>query len=98
MRSSRSTDPVRRAAPAFWTRCQELGYIDFGSIIYFAYRLLREHPRIARSLAARCLWFLVDEFQDTTDLQIEILRAVYETGRSKFFLVGDVAQSIYGFT
>ncbi len=90
--------PVTRAAPYFWARCLELGYIDFGTIIYGSFRLLRDHPRIARSLSAKFAWILVDEFQDTTELQIELLKLVHAAGLSKFFLVGDLAQSIYSFT
>jgi DNA helicase-2/ATP-dependent DNA helicase PcrA len=91
-------DAVMRAAPHFWTRCAELDYIDFGTIVYDSYRLLRDHPWIARSLCAKYAWFLVDEFQDTTELQIEILKLLHSTSRSRFFAVGDLAQSIYGFT
>jgi DNA helicase-2/ATP-dependent DNA helicase PcrA len=91
-------DAVLLAAPHFWARSAALGYIDFSSIIYGAYRLLRDHPHIAQTLCARYPWFLVDEFQDTTEVQIEILKLLYQTNRSSFFVVGDLAQSIYSFT
>jgi DNA helicase II / ATP-dependent DNA helicase PcrA len=90
--------PVSNAAPHYWRRCAELGYIDFGNILYGSYCLLRDFPRIARSLCAKFPWFLIDEFQDTTELQIEVLRILHGTERSKFFMVGDFAQSIFGFT
>jgi DNA helicase-2/ATP-dependent DNA helicase PcrA len=89
---------VSRAAPHFWAECLARGYIDFGTIIFDAYQLLRDHPRIAATLSARFRWFLVDEFQDTTELQIEILKLLHATGRSLLFAVGDLAQSIYAFT
>jgi DNA helicase-2/ATP-dependent DNA helicase PcrA len=91
-------EPVRRAAPYFWQKCEELGFVDFGNIIYKAYCLLRDYPMIARSLSARFSCVLVDEFQDTTELQIEILKLIHAQGRSRIFAVGDPAQSIYGFT
>jgi len=93
-----NNDAIVRAAPHWWQRCAELGYVDFGTIIYGSYRVLRDNPQIAMSLAAKFPWFLVDEFQDTTDLQIELLKLIHATGRSRFFLVGDLAQSIFGFT
>lgn len=89
---------VSQATPHFWARCAALRYVDFGTIIYEAYCLLRDHPQIASSLCARFAWILVDEFQDTTELQVEILKVLFGTGRSHFFTVGDLAQSIYGFT
>jgi DNA helicase-2/ATP-dependent DNA helicase PcrA len=91
-------EPVRRAAPHFWQKCAELGFVDFASIIYKSYCLLRDHLMIARSLASRFSSFLVDEFQDTTELQIEILKLIHAQGRSRIFAVGDPAQSIFGFT
>ena len=90
-------EPVRRTASHFWARCAELGYIDFGTIVFGAYRLLLDHPRISMTLCARFRWFLIDEFQDTSELQIEILKLLHATGRSSFFAVGDLAQSIFSF-
>ncbi|MBU1663752.1 UvrD-helicase domain-containing protein, partial [Patescibacteria group bacterium] len=37
------------------------------------------------------------QFQDTSALQVDIFRKIAEAGHSKFFLVGDPCQSIYGF-
>lgn len=91
-------EAVSRAAPFFWAECQARGYITFNSIIYGAYQLLRDFPALGAGLCARYPWFLIDEFQDTTELQIEILRLLHRTGRTRFFAVGDLAQSIYGFT
>lgn len=89
---------VARAAPFFWRRCIELGYLDFSLIIYRSYLIIRDHPHVARTLCSKFAWFLIDELQDTTELQIEMLRRLYDVGNSRFFLVGDLAQSIYGFT
>lgn len=90
-------EAVRRAAPYYWERCRELDYVDFGTIVYEAYELLRDHPMIGQAIGAKYAWFLIDEFQDTSELQIEILSLLYAVGRSRFFIVGDLAQSIFGF-
>jgi DNA helicase II / ATP-dependent DNA helicase PcrA len=39
----------------------------------------------------------VDEFQDTTDLQVEILALIAGAKRTRFLLVGDPYQSIFRF-
>ena len=39
---------------------------------------------------------MVDEYQDTNDLQNAIFNALSDNGKN-MFLVGDVKQSIYGF-
>ena len=93
-----TNEAVRRAAPHFWRRCEALGFIDFGNIIYKAYCLIRDNPMVARSVASRFSCFLVDEFQDTTELQIAILKLIHAEGSSRIFAVGDPAQSIFGFT
>ena len=84
-------------ALSFWNRLQSQGLIDFPNIIYYAYRLLSERPSIAYSLACKYAWLLVDEFQDTTSLQIEIFRQIARFRQTKYFMVGDPYQSIFGF-
>ena len=49
------------------------------------------------AIASRFAWILVDEFQDTTELQVEILTLIAKRARTRFLLVGDPFQSIYRF-
>jgi DNA helicase-2/ATP-dependent DNA helicase PcrA len=81
----------------FWERLRRKKLIDFPNIVYYAYKLINERPSIGHALSCKYAWFLVDEFQDTTALQVEIFRKLSQFGHSKFFLVGDPYQSIYGF-
>lgn len=50
----------------------------------------------AKELSNKFFAVLVDEYQDTNDLQNTIFNALSDDG-SKLFMVGDVKQSIYGF-
>lgn len=84
-------------ANAYWKKLREAGYIDFSCIIFYSFRLLEKRPEILRYVSAKFAWILVDEFQDTTDLQVEILTLIANAGKTKFFLVGDPFQSIFGF-
>ncbi len=84
-------------ALAFWNRLEEQKLIDFPNIIYYAYKLLHEKPGIAYALSCKYAWFLVDEFQDTTILQVELFRKIASFRQTTFFLVGDPYQSIFGF-
>ena len=81
----------------FWQCLADRGAIDFPNIVYQSYRILAQNPHIARGLACRYRWILVDEFQDTSELQVEILRLIATSGICNFFLVGDPLQSIFGF-
>lgn len=72
--------------------------LDFELILYFAWRLISRHPAIADLLAKIFPLLLVDEYQDTKQIQYEILGAILKAGggASRLFMVGDPNQAIYG--
>ena len=71
--------------------------MDFANIIYYSLVLLRENSEILSYVSSKFAWILVDEFQDTTDLQVEILSLIATAKRTRFLLVGDPHQSIFRF-
>ncbi len=85
------------AAYAFWQELRDIGVVDFATLLFLTNCLLKQFPSLANALSCRFRWILVDEFQDTTELQIEILKKIYNAHQSQFFLVGDPHQSIFGF-
>lgn len=85
------------AAEIFLDTINDSGYVTLGDIVYYAYKLLDQNQFIARGLSSKLAWLLIDEFQDTSSSQVEILKIIYNQGRTKFFLVGDTNQSILGF-
>lgn len=78
---------VRRYAE--WKR--EAGRIDFDDLLVYLYMLLRREP--AR-FVNRYSQLLVDEFQDTSLLQYDILKRL-AAPEGRMYVVGDVDQSIY---
>ena len=79
---------------------------EFGDIAHFAYRVLRDSKTgeltpAAVELRDRYRYIYIDEYQDSNDLQEEILNSVArrdDEGRAcNIFMVGDVKQSIYRF-
>jgi ATP-dependent DNA helicase UvrD/PcrA len=84
-------------ATAYWEHIRKAGYVDFSNIIYHSYLLVRDRPEILSYIASKFAWILVDEFQDTTDLQVELLSLIAAAGRTHFLLVGDPCQSIFRF-
>lgn len=79
----------------------EENVIDFNDLEIYTMKIL-EHNKIRESYQNRFRYFLVDEFQDTNDVQLKILLRLVEDhdGRienGKLFVVGDVKQSIYAF-
>jgi DNA helicase-2/ATP-dependent DNA helicase PcrA len=73
------------------------GYLDFAMILYYSWKILEQHPFVGRGVASRFAWLLIDEFQDTTDIQIAIFGALQLFLHTRFFLVGDQNQSIMRF-
>ncbi len=85
------------AAIRFWELLREDWFLDFSSIVYLSYRLLADNPSLLHGLSCRYAWILVDEFQDTTELQVALLQLLASRKKTRFFLVGDPKQSIFGF-
>jgi DNA helicase-2/ATP-dependent DNA helicase PcrA len=79
-------------AKRLWQFMLAGGFIDFSMILYYSYQILQQHPFVATGVASKFKWFLVDEFQDTTAVQIEIFKAIFTHKQSGFFIVGDENQ------
>lgn len=85
---------------------QRQGRFEFGDVLAMALDVLgvpdglsaRKPTDVARALQKRYEHVLVDECQDTSPVQVELIRLVgRESPLGNRFLVGDVKQSIYGF-
>lgn len=84
-------------AKQFWLLLAKNKFIDFPNVLYQSFKLIENNPGIGRGLSSKFSHFLIDEFQDTTEIQVELLKKIAIHKRSKFFLVGDPHQSIFGF-
>ncbi len=87
---------VRAFGARFAGSKAERSGLDFEDLQLLAVRLLRQSPAVRDSYAERFKHLLVDEFQDTNALQLELIETLRGPHGSVFF-VGDEFQSIYGF-
>jgi len=92
---------VRDFAAEYEREKRRRNVVDFSDLEHMAVRLLYDpesgaYTDVARVQSARFDEVMVDEFQDTNQVQNAIFRAVSDGGRSEF-TVGDVKQSIYRF-
>lgn len=78
---------------SFWAQ----GTIHHDDVLYFAHRLLSEHPTLREFLSSRYPYLFVDEFQDTTPAQTQIIEWLAAQG-TIVGVIGDPEQSIYEFT
>lgn len=74
----------------------EICKFDFDDLMTVCIRLLRENEDILSAWQARFCYILVDEFQDISPIQYEIIRML-AAPENNLFVVGDDDQSIYGF-
>ncbi|WP_040502195.1 UvrD-helicase domain-containing protein [Herbaspirillum sp. YR522] len=80
-------------------QCQREGVVDFAELLLRTYELLSRNQPLREHYQARFRHILVDEFQDTNDLQYKWLKLLAgpERGGAAVFAVGDDDQSIYAF-
>jgi len=71
------------------------GYANQSDANFFALKILKAYPNIGKSLAERFPYFIIDEGQDTTEIQMAIIDKLVEYGLENVILVGDPDQSIY---
>lgn len=70
--------------------------IDFNYILYEAYKILNENELVAKQLSHIISLLCIDEYQDTQELQYQILSLIYKQRKDiKLFIVGDPNQAIY---
>ncbi|KYG67868.1 hypothetical protein AZI87_00910 [Bdellovibrio bacteriovorus] len=71
------------------------GFATQSDANYFSLILLRKYPWLAKSIVTRFPYFIMDEAQDTSDIQMEIIDLLIAAGLKQLMLVGDPDQAIY---
>ncbi|OQY52714.1 MAG: DNA helicase UvrD [Desulfobacteraceae bacterium 4572_89] len=77
-------------------RLQEMNSVDFDNILLKTRDLLRKHEEIRTWYQQYFTYLLVDEYQDTNNLQEDLTNLLLGEHRN-LFCVGDDWQSVYGF-
>tara|TARA_B100000212_G_scaffold302219_1_gene248360 strand:+ start:2524 stop:4695 length:2172 start_codon:yes stop_codon:yes gene_type:complete len=75
--------------------CERESLVDFGELLLRVYVLLKTNGQVLGHYQRRFSHILVDEFQDTNEVQYQFLKMLAASG-SNFIAVGDDDQSIYG--
>lgn len=72
------------------------GVLHHDDVLYFSFELLKKHPFLLTVIRAKFPYFLIDEFQDTSPIQINLLHQIAKQ-ETIVGVVGDELQSIYKF-
>ena len=69
--------------------------VDFDDLLALTYKILDENDDICTQTSQRYRYIMIDEYQDTNELQYKLLRKLCST-HDNLCVVGDDDQSIYG--
>lgn len=86
---------VEVLTPKFAKRLEHLGVVDFEGLLIKPLALFKEHPDILEKVQGMFSQLMVDEFQDTNRLQMELVNQISAVHQN-ITVVGDDDQSIYG--
>lgn len=80
---------------SYQKKLMESNAMDFDDLLFNTVILLQKIPDLAKQLAYRFQYVVVDEYQDTNDVQYELLKLLINEQKN-VTVVGDDDQSIYG--
>ncbi|MGZ3772678.1 MAG: ATP-dependent helicase [Pseudobdellovibrionaceae bacterium] len=86
---------VEVLAPKFAKRLEHLGVVDFEGLLIKPLLLFKEHPDILEKVQSSFSQVMVDEFQDTNRMQMDLIQQIVKS-HNNITVVGDDDQSIYG--
>ncbi|WP_336972189.1 ATP-dependent helicase [Sphingobium aromaticiconvertens] len=88
---------IKDVLRTYWRGLRDARQIDFELILFCAFQLIKKNPSISVLLGSIFECVLVDEFQDTREIQYAILASILNAsqGRASAFVVGDPNQAIY---
>ena len=73
---------------------QKQKVLDFDDLLLMAVDLFKKHPDVLNKYATRFRFIHVDEFQDTNDIQFELIEMLASVHHN-LYIVGDPDQAIY---
>jgi len=69
--------------------------VDFDDLLLLTYNILKQNEQLATTTSNRYKYIMVDEYQDTNELQYKLLKMLCKE-HNNLCVVGDDDQSIYG--
>jgi DNA helicase-2/ATP-dependent DNA helicase PcrA len=88
---------LREILKTYFQRLAASRQIDFELILFYAYQLIASNPTISVLLSNVFRHILIDEYQDTKEIQYDILASILRSGKGAtgLFMVGDPNQAIF---
>ncbi len=87
--------PLGQLVAQYQRRLQDANLVDFDDLLFRTFQLFEQNTAMRDKWRLRYRHILMDEFQDTSELQWELIQKL--RGNDNVFVIGDPKQSIYGF-
>lgn len=71
------------------------GLLKNSDSLYLALKIIKENPKVAKQLNMRFRYLIIDEAQDTSEIQHLIINELIANGLENVELIGDPYQSLY---
>lgn len=94
-RDASQGEQVAKVYAAYEAELTRANALDFGSLVSKTFELVTTFPAIAESYRRAYAYWLIDEFQDTTDGQYRLIKALAGNQFKNVFIVADDDQIIY---
>ncbi len=86
---------VAKIYALYQANIEENNLVDFDDLLMLTYKILDEHEELRKETSNRYKYIMVDEYQDTNELQFRLLEHLCSE-HGNLCVVGDDDQSIYG--
>ncbi len=86
---------IAKIYEAYQDNIIENNLVDFDDLLMLTYQILEQNPKLRKDTSQRYQYIMVDEYQDTNELQFKLLELL-ASEHNNLCVVGDDDQSIYG--
>ncbi len=86
---------IAKIYEAYEANIVENNLVDFDDLLMLTYRILDENDALRKEISEKYKYIMVDEYQDTNELQFQLLELL-ASEHNNICVVGDDDQSIYG--
>jgi len=86
---------IARIYKEYESNIVENNLVDFDDLLMLSFKILDENPELRREVSSHYRYIMVDEYQDTNELQFKLLEHL-SSEHGNICVVGDDDQSIYG--
>ncbi len=99
MAISKATQPNYKIIASLYQNYEDYiaknNLVDFDDLLSLTYKILDENDELCKETSQRYQYIMIDEYQDTNELQYKLVKKLCST-HNNICVVGDDDQSIYG--